>query len=298
MTFRTISILGGLAMVLAGCSSSSDDGAAGGSGGGGGAATCPKKYGTVVIVGDSISDEGSGSELDKQQPFWREILVKNDDTRYPAWAGKDLTTCWAETVNVVKVSKGGAIATEVKSGQSSVLLDQVKAIPATLPGPVLVLGTIGGNDVQAALPLVVFGSDVTVQLNAFQKGLDDAFTELTKAGRFGAGVDVDVYITNTYDPSGGTSVFAFADGTSCAGLLGSFPKNKPTDPLLKPWNDVYLAEQAKFSNVHIIDLHEDFRAHGAPATDTWFYSDCIHPNTAGHQALRELFWNTLVAAAN
>lgn len=37
--------------------------------------------------------------------------MKNDDTLYPDWKGKDFTTCWG-TPNVVKVSKGGAIATE------------------------------------------------------------------------------------------------------------------------------------------------------------------------------------------
>lgn len=250
---------------------------------------CPKKYGTLVVVGDSISDVGSGSNLTVQQPFYRELLVKNDDAKYPMWMGKDLTSCWGGAPNVVKVSKGGAVATE--GVQASILFDQVKSLPAMLPGPVLVVGTIGGNDLQRALPDVVLGQDVSMQMAAFAKGLDDAFGELTKTDRFGAGVKADVFITNMYDPSGGTGNFVFAGGMKCGGVLAFYPSGKPTDPLLQPWNDLMAMEAAKYPGVVVVDMHAAFKDHGVPSMEPWFHTDCIHPNSAGHEQIRELFWN-------
>jgi hypothetical protein len=252
---------------------------------------CPKKYGTFVVVGDSISDVGSGSMLDKQKPFYRELLVANDDNLYPDWKGKDFTTCWGSP-NVVKVSKGGAIATEGTTTGASVLFDQVKALPMTLPGPVLVVGTIGGNDVQRALPDVLLGNDVSAQLAAFKKGVDDAFGELTKTDRFGAGVKVDVLLTNIYDPSGGNGNFTFPDMTKCPGVLGFYPANKPTDPLLKPWEDA-MAASAMMFGVTLLDLQTLFKPHAVSSMDGWFFSDCIHPNSAGHEHIRELFWGAI-----
>src|SRR5581483_10723 len=232
---------------------------------------CPKKYGTFVVVGDSISDQGSGSMLDKQQPFYRELLVKNDDTLYPDWKGKDFTTCWGAP-NVVKASKGGAIATEGTSTGASVLFEQVKGLPMTLPGPVLVVGTIGGNDVQRALPDVLLGNDTSAQLAAFKKGLDDAFGELTKTDRFGAGVKVDVLMTNIYDPSGGDGNFTFPNMMKCPGVLGFYPANKPTDPLLKPWEDA-MTTSAMMFGVKILDLQALFKPHAVSSMDGWFFSD-------------------------
>ncbi len=192
MMLRRIFVLSLLGFLSVACGSSSDGG--GGSGGSAGMGTggsagmgtggaaggtgkaCPNSYGTFVVVGDSISDVGSGTDLGAQQPFYRELLVQNDDAKYPDWQGKDLTACWG-SVNVVKVSKGGAKTPD--------LVGQVQGLPASLPGPVLVVGTIGGNDVQSALPAVLLGQDVSGQLAAFSKDLDDTFAELTKPDRFG-----------------------------------------------------------------------------------------------------------------
>ena len=176
-----------------------------------------------------------------------------------------------------------------------IFANQVKDIPSDLAGPVLVIGTIGGNDVQAALPQVVLGADVSKQLGQFSTSLDDAFAELTAPDRFGKGVKADVLITNVFDPSDGTGDFAFADGTKCPGILALFPKGKATDPLLQPWNDAMTASSTK-AGVVLLDLHATFHGHGVPAaTGSWMHNDCIHPNTAGHDALRGLFWNAIVA---
>ena len=305
MMLRRIFVLSVLGVLAVACGGSDDSSGGGGSGGGAGTGTgggagmgtggaggsttktCPSPYGTFVVVGDSISDVGSGTNLPAQQPFYRDLLVQNDDGLYPDWQGKDLTTCWG-SVNVLKVSKGGAKTPD--------LVNQVKGLPASLPGPVLVVGTIGGNDVQAALPDVLLGQDVSNQLAAFTKNIDDTFAELTKPDRFGPGVQVQVLLTNVYDPSGGTGDFSFSSGSKCPGLLSAFPTGTKTDPLLQPWNDAMQTEADKYPNVELLDLHADFYDHAVNKPDTWWFVDCIHPNTAGHEAIRELFWPAMVAA--
>lgn len=331
MTIRSILGVGFFALAIAGCSSSDSpanaDGAggaggAGGSAGSGGEAgsggsdagsdattdgstsnlSCPAvQHKTLVVIGDSISDVGGSGGPDDQEPFYRTLLVQNDDALYPSWKGYDLKTCWSldPAANVVKVSKGGAIATEKPNSQASILLDQVKSLPATLEGPVLVVGTIGGNDVVAGLTDYLVGTPAQQQKDRedFIKGWGDAMAELTQADRFGAGVKVDVLMTNIYDPSGGSGDFTFTpEMHKCPGALAIWPANTPTDPALGPWNDAIATEAAKYPGVTVLDLHEQFKTHAvnAEASSNWFHDDCIHPNAAGHAAIRELFWAGMV----
>ena len=259
---------------------------------------CPTaKFKTLVVVGDSISDVGAGSG--SEGPFYRALLLNNDDTKYPEWKGFDLATCWGlAAANVVKVSKGGAVAT-IPSPNSptnrGILLNQVTSLPATLEGPVLVVGTIGGNDVQSGLVTVLTGTkaQVAAQIAAFAAGAEAALAELTKADRFGAGVKVEVLLTNVYDPSGGTGHFYYEPSAAdCPGALGFWPEKRETRTALEPWNAALAAEVAKHPNVKLLDLAAPFVAHAVdtPAATNWFYKDCIHPSSLGHHATRGVFW--------
>jgi len=267
---------------------------------------CPaSKYKTLVVVGDSISDVGGSGGGTGQQPFYRTLLVKNDDTLYPDYRGFDLSTCWGldPTANVVKVSKGGAVGTVPANntpGNAGVLLNQVVSLPATLPGPVLVVGTIGGNDVQAGLVTAVTGTPAQFQakVDAFIDGFRQAMTELSKPDRFGVGVKVSVLMTNIYDPSGGTGHFYYEPSkATCPGGLGLWPDGKETAPLLAQWNDAMAVEAPKHAGLRLVELRAPFVAHAVTAAtaSNWFYRDCIHPSTLGHDAIRGIFWQAMVA---
>jgi len=258
---------------------------------------CPStKFATVVVVGDSISDVGGGTNAEK--PFYRTLLLKNDDAKYAAWTGFDLTTCWGlADANVVKVSKGGAVA-KVSGGNPNdmgILLNQTKAIPADLPGPVLVVGTIGGNDAQAGLYNVVVGTPAQQQtdIDNFVSGFGQAMAELTKADRFGAGVKARVLMTNIYDPSAGTGNFYYEPGKAkCPGALGLWPAGTTTAEPLQKWNAAMATEAAKYPEVTLLTMDKPFAAHAVSTPDptNWFAKDCIHPNPAGHDAVRGIFW--------
>ena len=267
---------------------------------------CPTaKYKTLVVVGDSISDVGGGPGGGAQEPFYRTLLVKNDDALYPDWKGFDLATCWSfdPAVNVVKVSRGGAVATVPANNtptDQGILLNQVTGLPATLPGPVLVVGTIGGNDVQSGLLTVLTGTPAQVQtkIDAFVAGFGQAMAELTKPDRFGAGVKTSVLMTNVYDPSGGTGHFYYEPKkATCPGALGFWPDKKATGAVLAQWNGAMVTEAAKHPAVHLLELNAPFASHAVStaAETNWFHEDCIHPSSLGHDAVRGVMWAALTA---
>lgn len=265
-----------------------------------GPTACPAaKHATVVVVGDSISDVGGRGP--NEEPFYRTLLLRNDDAKWPEWKNFDLATCWEldPKTSVVKVSKNGAIGTLTPgSADGHVLLDQVKSLPATLPGPVLVIGTIGGNDIGSGLVSEITGTpaDRQAKIDDFIKGFSEAMTELTRPDRFGAGVKVDVLMTDIYDPSGGTGNFFFEPGKeSCPGALGHWPADRETRTPVAKWNNAMKAEAAKHPGVQLLGLRAAFEPHAVatPPETNWYIKDCIHPNAAGHNGIRALFWDAM-----
>ena len=260
-----------------------DDSGTGGPGPGNGGndsgtPTASSNFKTHVILGDSISDRGG------MGPFYYDLLDHNDDNAWPDYKGKDLSTKLGSDIKVVKNSKAGATSIGLTS--------QVKGLPTTLDSPVVVTITIGGNDVQNALGSIVLSGNDTQQRTSFTNNLDSSLAELTKPGRFGDGVVVKVLLVNIYDPSDGTGNFKFANGQSCGQPLSLWNKGM-TDPYLTPWEDAMTTVVAKYPVVKLLDLRTLFHGHGVPSMDTWFVSDCIHPNHLGHNALRGIFWDAI-----
>jgi len=248
------------------------------SGDGGGGTTTPTAFKTHVILGDSISNMfGEG-------PYFYQLIDHNDDNKWPDYKGKDLATKYGSSLKIVTASKGGATGTGLDT--------QVHGLPQTLDGPVLVTITIGGNDVVAAMGTLLLSGNDDADVANFKTYLDRAFGELTMPGRFGAGVDVKVLVANIYDPSDGTGTFKFANGTSCGQPFSLWNKG-PTAMYLSPWEDAMTSTAAKYPGVTVLDMHSRFMGHGVPAKETWFYSDCIHPNAPGHNEVRGLFWDAI-----
>ena len=220
---------------------------------------------SYVILGDSISDRGGSG------PFFYDLL------------GEDLKAKLGD-VNVVKNSKGGAVSKQLPA--------QVTGLPAELPGPVAVSVTIGGNDMQAAAIAILNGSDEEDR-NAYGENLTKAYDELTKDGRFGAGVKVTIFHATIYDPSDGEGNFAEA---GCPGLLSALPK-QPTRTFWDNWNKKGADTIAKYGNAVVsVDLRGKFDGHGVGKLkdgSSWFAPDCIHPNTTGHDEIRKLFFGAM-----
>jgi lysophospholipase L1-like esterase len=237
---------------------------------------------SYVILGDSISDQGGGA------PFFYDLLVQNDDAKYPDWKGKDFKTRFGADIKVVKASKSGAVSTNLPR--------QAMGLPTDLPGPVLVTITIGGNDMQGSI-LDILGNRDQGDRDAFKANLDKTYDELTRADRFGAGVQVRILEASIYDPSDGNGDFK---GAGCPAPL-NYMDPQPTDGIFANWNGVVTTELGKYPSAKPLDAYGTFKGHGVSHLKdgtSWFADDCIHPSTVGHNELRKLFWSAVTGESS
>lgn len=212
---------------------------------------------TYVILGDSISDEGG------EGPFFYDLL------------GDDLKEKLGVTVE--KHSKSGAL--------SKGLASQIKAIPEALDGPVAITVTIGGNDMQVAALDILNGKD-EAQRAAYVQNVTAAYDDLLTEDRFGSGVKVTIFHATIYDPTDGKGNFAAA---GCPSYLAAIPE-QPTAAYWDAWNKDATDALAKYgANLVVVDARKKFEGHGVGTSDSWFFSDCIHPNKEGHEGLHQLF---------
>jgi lysophospholipase L1-like esterase len=254
-------------------------GTSGSTSGTGGSAPAVPAYKSYVILGDSISDKGG------MGPFFYDLLATNDDTAYPKWKGKDLKSKFGQDLTVVSNAKGGAVSGDLPA--------QVTNLPASLPGPVAVTITIGGNDMQVNIVNILQGKDQPDR-DAMRANLKAALTELTTPDRFGKGVEVHVFEADIYDPTGGKGDFS---KEGCPAPLSFLPVT-PTDTFFTNWNAVVNDEVPKHGVSLVEPLHDNFYTHSlSNKTDGWFYKDCIHPNTAGHDQIRAMFWTAITGEA-
>jgi lysophospholipase L1-like esterase len=246
-----------------------------GSGGGSGAV----QYKSYVILGDSISDHGGVG------PYFYDLLAQNDDAAYPKWQGKDLKTKFGQDLMVVRTSKGGAVSGD--------LLGQVNKLPPSLPGPVAVTITIGGNDMQVNILKILQGMDQGDR-DKFRANIKAALEALTVPDRFGKAVEVHVFQADIYDPTGGKGDFS---KQGCPAPLSFLPVT-PTDGFFMNWNAVVNDEVPKHGVSLVEPLHQRFYGHSlSNDADPWFHTDCIHPNKPGHDQLRAMFWTAITGEA-
>lgn len=220
-------------------------------------ASTPAPPRSLVVLGDSIGDPPAGS------------------TAYAALLGASLELS-SPAARVVRAARSGS--------RSRDLPGQVAALPSSMPGPVAVLVTIGGNDLREATPSVVIGADQNPRA-ALVRNVSAALDELLRPGRFGAGVEVRVYLATIYDSSDGQGGFR---ERGCPIPVGKLD----TAPFFRRWNDD-LRALAAARGVTIVDLHQRFLGHGLGTPSSWYLPDCIHPNDAGHAEIARAFGDAM-----
>lgn len=214
------------------------------------------EVGSLVVLGDSISDGGGG------QPYYYELLRDDLDAFYGG-------------IEYVNRAESGS--------ETDALLGQVQGLPNALPGPVAVVITSGGNDMKTNILAVVAGTDGPAKAT-LQANIDAAHQALLAPGRFGAGVEVFIFEGNIYDASDGVGDYGAND---CA-FGGGFP-TIPTDPYFEAWNGA-IAQTVADNDQVSVDMHGYFYGHGYHTPPNWYASDCTHPSTLGHDELRRLFY--------
>jgi len=215
--------------------------------------------GTLVVLGDSIGDGGG------QGPYYYELLAASLAARYGA-------------IEVHREADSGS--------QTSALLGQIGSLPSTLPGPVAVAITSGGNDMKDQLPFVLLGMD-DLQVAAMSANIDAALTALLTPDAFGPGVEVHVFEATIYDSSDGQGNFG------SGGCVIGMDSPTPVDPFFDKWNGAIADVVAAHDQV-LAPMHDTFYGHGFNHPPNWYAGDCTHPNTTGHDELHRMFYELIV----
>ena len=246
--------------------SSSGSGGAGSGGEGSGAAgggdpepnSGLQDVGTLVILGDSIGDGGG------QGPYYYKLLKDSLASKY-----------------------GGIVFhNKAQSGsKTSALLGQINSLPKSLPGPVAVAITSGGNDMKDVLPLILFGADAAA-IGQMGNNVDAALSALLQPNRFGAGVAVHVFEATIYDASDGNGNY------KSGGCVINMDSPKPVDPFFANWNGEIKTRVGAHGQT-VTPLHDHFFGHGFNNPPKWFANDCTHPNSTGHDELHHLLYEQI-----
>lgn len=254
----------------------------------------------VVIVGDSIS-EGLGAESTAMS--YAALLYRNNDQLYPQERGRDLVSHFGPHLTYLNLAHAGDTSDEVVTNQLPKLTAQLSQRSFVgesgtdrlgddwqVHGRVLVMMTVGGNDVQLGIRRNPnFTGPVLTHSMINLRSILDYFEDRT---HFPDGVSL--YFGNIYDVTDGED-----QCHSCMPGM-AFPGMSQA---LDVWSDAY-AQLAQQRHATLVDLLSLFRGHGfnfsnpdnpyfdPRDTTLWVYDrDCIHPNNRGHHKLRRAFYN-------
>lgn len=241
-----------------GGSAAAGTGGAATTGGGGDAPVALDELGSLVVLGDSIGDGGG------QGPYYYALL-------------NDALAAHYGVITYRNHADSGS--------KTSALLGQVQALPASLPGPVAVTITSGGNDMKDNLLAILTGFDALARTQ-MGDNVDAALDSLLAPGRFGDGVAVHVFFATIYDASDGVGDY---QSGGCAVNVNS-PSS--TDPFFESWNGEIAGRVVGHGQV-VADMHGHFYGHGYHNPPKWYANDCTHPNTTGHAQLKELFFGLI-----
>ncbi len=210
--------------------------------------------GTLVIVGDSISSA-------KASWAYTTLLHGDLDARYGDVEYHNVAVAGSETRD---------------------LMGQVSGLPASMPGPVVVCITSGGNDVKNRVSELLGGGFENIMAD-MTSNIDGALAELYSPDRFGTGVEAFVVEANVYDPTDGEGNF----GDHGCGFGGGI-SGLPLDVFFILANERLDAAIAG-RGANVLDLWSLFRFRGLNYDPTWF-RDCQHPNEPGNDGLRRKFY--------
>jgi lysophospholipase L1-like esterase len=233
----------------------------------------------LVYFGDSITAGYGVANGDNTYPA---LLEENNDRQWPADAGDDLTTRFG-ALDVLDVSFPGATTDDVLSYQLPAV---DRSWGPVVEGPVLVAGTIGGNDLMAVL--FAFGDvDAGVaQILENLRVIGDFFLDET---RFPDGAYLA--ITNVYEPTDAEGqVPECFYGLDLSAFITDFDGlNASSRTLAEEQGWAWVDLRGHFLGHGFRHADEQAAAYDEADPTLWLQDDCIHPNVRGHHELRRLF---------
>jgi len=204
------------------------------------------------------------------------LLYRNDNERWPGFAGRDLRTHFPD-LQRLDLTVDGATTRSTTS--------LIPLIPADLEGPVLVTLTAGGNDLLGLLRLDL-GRPATMPKGEGEKGVDDvarALEWIVYELRDGI-ADPTILVGTVYDPSDGT------------GNLGDGVVRERALRWLARFN-AHVKALAEPPAVRVVPIHDHFLGHGLSEPDPdarWYWQHMIiEPSAQGASEVRRLWLESL-----
>jgi lysophospholipase L1-like esterase len=231
-------------------------------------------YGTYIVLGDSISDNGGTG------PFYYDLLNTDLAAKYPG-------------LMYVHAAQAGSITDAYNNGPipgAPTLKAQIDGLGHSYPGDVIITITIGGNDLNGHAFDAINGTDGPVRME-FAQHLADELGALKAPGRLGSG-KVYLVLANVYDFTDGQGDFSTV---KCGPPVNVMATRDVA--VFGAWNGV-TADAISKAGGALYDMHADFMGHGYNFADVWYDSaSCIHPNAAGHDAIRKSMYKLITGEA-
>lgn len=282
-------------------------------------ARLPKR---VVVFGDSVAAgagatgvaaftgcTNSGSTQPAPNRAWSYQLTQNEDAVWPERAGQDLRTKAFSSIpgNCVtyhNFAVGGATTSTVITQQLSASSPAKQQFPTPPDGTTLAVLDIGGNDL-----LVAQGPGATWYSPAVAAATANLSTIATKIRQI-FGPATRIHVAGVYDPADGWSLPPALIPFDPVGVKGSYSGWWPiraADEVFAPGvpfsgasvalNNSYSASAGQIG-VSFVDIRAPFLGHGhfwnnAQQSGAGWFWDQVHPNDAGHSALRDAFWASI-----
>ena len=241
---------------------------------------------TYLSLGDSISidlypglDAAERERLSQMPPGLgaASLLHRNDDGRWPAFAGRDLASLCPGIRHLALAEDGATTA--------SVLRLQLPRIPEEVQGPVLITLTAGGNDLAGLLDMGSAGpipgardpaaALVEEAARTLERVVDDV------RGRFPSAA---LLVGTVYDPSDRT------------GDLGDGVRRPRALEALAEFN-AHVAATARGAHATLVPIHDHFLGHGLTEPDEgarWYWRHLvIEPSARGASEVRRLWLEAL-----
>jgi lysophospholipase L1-like esterase len=312
-------ILVGAAMaLLVGCSSSTGSGgggggdanigggdamagggsaAGGGSGDGGGTAAGGGTVGgvaQVIAFGDSVSTSYCASA----KHGYVDMIVNNDDTKYPDYAGKDLAHHFIG-VATKNIALAGTTSCDFATSDIHTDLAGLPDVNQTI-----IVITLGGNDL---IHPYTCGTphdcqeycSTLAQATPFSANYKTRMVALINELKSDAKGNVSVFLANIYDP---TDLVGDIQNANVSGNhLPAWPGGLD---VLALYNST-IADIATTTGATVVDMHAAMLGHGIHYNDTsnmyydaadptyWYCANLEDPNDRGYNAIRGVFWNAI-----
>ena len=245
-------------------------------------------------LGDSVAAGCCTDGNDKYQYF--KMLLTNDGSEYAAWAGHDLMTLHPG-LKAVNWGKSGADSADV-------IAKQLPKFASSYGVPVLVTLHVGGNDFNDHDFKRFIANSAKVEADGVKLGgnIDEIAKFFADKQRFPKGAWV--FVAYIFSPTDDVCTFkakAGYNGKWCQALstMGCLAGNWVK--VLQSYNQEINKAVAQHPHAFIVDDHAAFLGHGLNHDDAnnpfyegssvnYFNTDCVHPNAAGHHAIRATFF--------